>query len=258
MILKWDVKIPALTGEKTRKAYVYLPVGYGKDKAARYPVLYMFDGHNLFSDDEATYGKCWGLADYLDGTETQIIVAAVECNHEGNRRLSEYSPVNFTMPDGQKIAGRGKKYMDWLVGEFKPYIDANFPTLPDRTSTAIGGSSMGGLMTLYAMARYGKYFSRGAALSPSLWVNGQSVLPFIKNCTFRRDSVIYTDYGSREFSNSSPRREAFAGTCAVLIEKGVNLTARVVPGGLHCEASWEKQIPYFMHVLGFLPRVPDD
>lgn len=254
MVLKWDIEIPALTGERKRKAYVYLPVGYEDEEEERYPVLYMFDGHNLFSDEDATYGRCWGLADYLDYTETQIIVAAVECNTVGNGRLSEYTPLNFTLNNGEKIKARGKKYMDWLVGEFKPYIDENFPTLPDREHTAIGGSSMGGLMSLYAASRYNKYFSRCAALSPSLWVNGVSALPFIKNGKFRRGTVIYMDYGSREFSNHASQRKAFADTCSVLIEKGVNLTARIVPGGVHSEASWGKQIPYFMHVLGFTPR----
>lgn len=253
MVLKWDIEIPQLTGERTRKAYVYLPVGYEEEEVGRYPVLYMFDGHNLFSDEEATYGKSWGLADYLDYTETQVIVAAVECNTVGNGRLSEYSPLSFTLR-GERIKGRGKIYMDWLVGEFKPYIDENFPTLADREHTAVAGSSMGGLMTLYAMSRYNKYFSRGAALSPSLWVNGISALPFIRNGRFRRDTIIYMDYGSREFSNHAPQRAAFAETCSVLIQKGVDLTARVVPGGVHSEASWEKQIPFFMNVLGFIPR----
>ena len=254
MILKWDVKIPTLTGERKRKAYVYLPVGYEDEEEMRYPVMYMFDGHNLFSDDEATYGKSWGLADYLDYTETQIIIAAVECDTVGNGRLSEYSPVDFTMWGGEKIKGRGRKYMDWLVHEFKPYIDENFPTLPDRANTAIGGSSMGGLMTLFAMSAYGKYFSKGAALSPSLWVNGKSVIPFIANAKFRKNTIIYMDYGSRELSNHAAQRQAFADTCSTLLQKDVHLTSRIVPGGVHSEASWQEQIPFFMHVLGFLPN----
>lgn len=112
---------------------------------------------------------------------------------------------------------------------------------------------MGGLMTLYAMSRYNKYFSRGAALSPSLWINGESALPFITNGRFRRDTIIYMDYGSREFFNHASQRAAFAQTCSQLIERGINLTARIVPGGVHSEASWERQIPYFMHTLGFFP-----
>ena len=254
MVFKWDVTIPSLTKDRKRSAYIYLPVGYDDDGKRRYPVMYMFDGHNLFDDSEATYGKSWGLADYLDYTETPLIVAAVECNSVGNGRLSEYSPINFTMPEGFEIIGRGKKYMEWLVREFKPYIDENFRTLPDRENTAIGGSSMGGLMTLYAVSKYNKFFSKGAALSPSLWVNGEGVADFISEAKFRKDTVIYIDYGSRELSNHSAQTAAFAGTCSVLMQKGVYLTSRIIPDGTHCEASWEKQIPFFMNVLGFEPQ----
>ena len=179
MVYDWEIEIPPLTGGRKRKAYIYLPDGYDGVED-RYSVMYMFDGHNLFSDKEASYGKSWGLAEYLDGTRTRLIVAAAECNHEGNCRLSEYSPLDFTMR-GEKIRGRGKQYMDWLVKTFKPYIDANYRTLPDREHTAIGGSSMGGLMTVYALSAYNKYFSRGAALSPSLWACGGSVPDFVLN-----------------------------------------------------------------------------
>ncbi|MBO5327839.1 MAG: alpha/beta hydrolase [Clostridia bacterium] len=254
MVKKWDVTIPTLTGAKKRKAFVYLPNGYFANLNKHYPVMYMFDGHNLFSDDDATYGKSWGLADYLDYTDTEIIIAAVECNTHGNGRLQEYSPVTFTMPSGEKIVGKGKKYMDWLVGWFKPFIDKTFRTLPNRANTAIGGSSMGGLMTLYAMAQYNKYFSKGAALSPSLWVNGESLLPFLKNGRFGKNSVIYMDYGSKEFSNHDAQKAAFCQTATTLIEKNVHLTARVVPNGTHSEASWENQIPVFMKILGFNGR----
>lgn len=253
MILKWNVTIPPLTGRKERKAYIYLPVGYGETDR-RYPVMYMFDGHNLFSDEDATYGKSWGLADYLDYTETPLIVVGVECNTVGSGRLSEYSPIDFTTPSGEHITGKGKTYMDWLVNEFKPYIDEHFLTLPDSDNTAIGGSSLGGLMTLYAMSKYGKYFSKGAALSASIWVDSVSALPIIESADFRKGTIIYMDYGSLEFDDNSPQQQLFADTCAVLIEKGVHLTSRIVPNGTHCEASWEKQIPFFMNVLGFMPR----
>lgn len=251
MILKWETTVFPLTKNKKRCAYVYLPVGYDESEK-RYPVMYMFDGQNLFDDADATFGKSWGLKDYLDYTETPLIVAAVECNTAGNGRLSEYSPVNFTM-NGEKITGRGKKYMEWLVGEFKPYIDENFRTLPQRETTAVGGSSMGGLMALYAVSSYNACFSKAAALSPSLWVCGGTP-EFAAKTKYRKNTVIYADCGSREFSNHSSQREIFADTCSVLLKKGVNLTSRVVPGGTHCEASWEKQIPFFMNALGFLPK----
>lgn len=253
MVERWKVKLSALTGEEERTAYAYLPVGYG-ESGRRYPVMYMFDGHNLFCDSEATYGKSWGLSDYLDYTRTPLIIAAVECNHKGHSRLSEYSPVDFFFHDGTPIKGQGKKYMDWLTGEFKPFIDENFLTLPDRENTAIGGSSMGGLMTIYALCKYGKYFSRGAALSPSLWMNGGSMSGgFLEKAEFKKPTALFTSYGSREFSNHSAQQKAFAEACSLFIKRGVNITARVVEGGTHSESSWQKQIPYFMNSLGFYP-----
>lgn len=249
MVEKFKIKIPPLTGESERYAYVYLPPDY--KKGDRYPVMYMFDGHNLFFDDDATFGKSWGLKEYLDAHKTKIIIAAPECNKQGYRRLEEYSPVNFVFKDTAKIRGRGKAYMDWLVGDFKPFIDKNYPTLPSRENTAIGGSSMGGLMSLYALAKYGKYFSKFAALSPSLWLGGGQTFGFLQNAKLRADARVYIDYGSKEFSNHLNQKNAFAETCANLVLKGVNVTARVVEGGTHCEASWEKQIPFFMTALGF-------
>lgn len=249
MVYEREIEIPSLTGGRKRKAYVYLPVGYDGGEQ-RYPVMYMFDGHNLFSDSEATFGKSWGLKDYLDKTATPLIIAAVECNHEGDSRLSEYSPVDFVM-HGKSIRGRGKKYMDWLVKTFKPFIDENFRTLPGRGHTAIGGSSMGGLMTVYALSAYNKYFSRGAALSPSLWVSGGEVPQFIQKAKYRPDTVLYMDYGSKEFSNHGVQQKCFAECSSALIQKNVHLTVRVISGGTHCEASWERQIPHFMRALFF-------
>ena len=210
MVESWKITIPSLTKRKERKAYIYLPVGYDED--GEYPVIYMFDGHNLFDDNEATYGKSWGLADYLDYTNTQVIIAAVECNQEGNGRLEEYTPISFEDDEFGCIKAKGKKYMDWLVKKFKPFIDANFATNPDREHTAIGGSSMGGLMTLFALAKYNKYFSRGAALSPSLWVADGEIPPFLKEGKLGKDTILYTDYGSEEFKNHPKQRKVFADT----------------------------------------------
>jgi predicted alpha/beta superfamily hydrolase len=168
MIDKWNITIPELTGEESRRAYIYLPDSWQRNPELRYPVLYMFDGHNVFFDEDATYGKSWGMGEYLDAAQTQLIVAAVECNHHpDNGRLSEYSPWTFSNSDTGRVRGRGKTTMEWLVRSFKPAIDQEFPTLPGRNDTFIAGSSMGGLMALYAVMEYNRYFSRAAALSPS-------------------------------------------------------------------------------------------
>ena len=94
MVIKEWIRIPSLTGEKKRRAYFYLPQDYDQGQG-RYPVLYMFDGHNVFFDSDATYGKSWGMKEYMDYTQTQVIIAAVECSHSPDHgRLKEYSPYH--------------------------------------------------------------------------------------------------------------------------------------------------------------------
>ena len=138
MIKKWSIRYPAVGGEEERRAYVYLPTMYEADPDRRYPVLYMFDGQNMFFDEDATYGKSWGVADYLDYTDTPLIVAAVECNAgANNERLVEYSPYRFDDKQYGHFDGKGKDTLNWFVHEFKPYIDANYRTEPDRAHTCL-------------------------------------------------------------------------------------------------------------------------
>ena len=250
MVLKWELRIPRLSGDKPRRAYLYLPESYMQDPWRRYPVMYMFDGHNVFFDEDATYGKSWGMKDYLDRTGKDIIVVAVECNHEGNRRLVEYSPISFRNGTLGTIRGRGRTYMDWLVYELKPYIDQRLRTLPERENTIICGSSMGGLMALFAATEYNHVFQRAACLSPSVWVAPAKIIGMIARSNIMDDTVIYMDYGSEEMQRHSVNREALSSAVRMLLTKNVNLCFRIVPGGTHTEACWEEQIPVFMDCLG--------
>ena len=228
-----------------RNTFIYLPDNW-QTSGRRYPVIYMFDGHNLFFDSTATFGTCWGLKDYLDAHPNAIVVAP-ECNHEGNKRLEEYCPYDSDWFDG--IHGTGKQYMDWLVNELKPAIDAKYPTLPDRGNTAIGGSSMGGLMSLYALLQYNDTFSRAAALSPSIWVAPDKLAGLVGRAKLEPGTVLYMDYGSREMGNHDGMRCGFAEMCSKVLTCGIHLTSRIVPGGTHSEASWEKQLPFVFHTL---------
>lgn len=229
-----------------RNTFVYLPDDW-QSSGRRYPVVYMFDGHNLFFDSTATYGTCWGLKEYMDA-HPQAIIVAPECNHEGNARLAEYSPYDFVWQE-YDIKGRGKAYLDWMVQELKPLVDAKYPTLPDRENTAIGGSSMGGLMSLYAVTAFNDVYSRAACLSPSIWFATRSLDRLIRDAQFAPDTVIYMDYGSREMAHHDNMRKQYAAVTSRLLEKQVLLTSRIVPNGDHCEACWEEQIPFFMHIL---------
>ncbi len=250
MIETWNVTIPELTGKEARKAYLYLPDSYWEDEGRRYPVLYMFDGHNVFFDQDATYGKSWGMGAYMDATRPQAIVAAVECNHSPDHgRLKEYSPFSFLDPNLGRIAGLGKKTMDWMAFSFKREIDRNYRTLPDREHTWIGGSSMGGLMSLYALLQYNQVFGKAAALSPSLWASAPQIERMILQSEIRPGTVLYMDYGEEELRNHPGMLSNFGRASARLLEKEVLLTCRIIPGGTHCEASWEKQIPFFMNTL---------
>jgi len=250
MVIRFDVTIPPLTGEKVRKGYVYLPDNYNDEPNRRFPVLYMFDGHNVFFDSDATYGKSWGMTSYMAWTKKPLIIVAVECNHEGNGRLQEYCPFNCANSTIGKVRGLGRIYMDWMVNTLKPYVDENYRTLPDRKNTIIAGSSMGGLMALYGVTAYNHVFQRAACLSPSIWVAPGLMLELIARAHIRRDTCIYMDYGSEEMFNHAANAESLISTAHLLLTKRVNLALRVVPGGNHSEASWEKQIPIFMDCLG--------
>ncbi len=250
MIEKWNITIPELTGDAPRSAYIYVPDSFEDDPEERYPVLYMFDGHNVFFDEDATYGKSWGMAEFAEETQLPVIIAAVECNHDpDNGRLKEYSPFTFRDPDLGFIKGCGRTTMNWLVNAFKPFIDENYPTRPDRETTFIAGSSMGGLMSLYAVMEYNHVFSRAAALSPSIWFATDQLDQMLRHTPIEPDTVVYMDYGSRELSFHSNMKVQFAKVAARLLERGVMLDCRIVPGGNHNEASWEQQIPFFMNTL---------
>ena len=250
MVIKWDVTIPKLSGDRPRRAYVCLPEGYEENPEQRYPVMYMFDGHNVFFDEDATFGKSWGMDRYMRESGKQLIIVGVECNHEGNRRLVEYSPLTYENSEHGKIKGKGAAMMNWMVKELKPYIDETYRTLPDRKNTILAGSSMGGLIALYGVTTYNNIFQRGACLSPSLWVAPGKVLEMVARAHIRRDTTIYMDYGENEMFNHAASAEAIISTAHLLLTKRVNLALRIVPGGTHSEASWEKQIPVFMDCLG--------
>ncbi len=250
MIKRFKIPFPLTEGSEERMAYIYLPDSYYKNKRRRYPVLYMFDGHNVFFDEDATYGKSWGMYNYMERTRTPMIIAAVECNHSPNNgRLEEYSPFSFKDPHFGMVAGRGKTTMEWYVNVFKKYVDKTYRTLPGREHTFIAGSSMGGLMSLYALIEYNHVFSRAAALSPSLWTSPMLLKNMIKHATVDPNTVLYMDYGVKEFGNHKNQRRAFGEIATLLMWHNIMLDCRIIPGGTHSEASWERQIPFFMHTL---------
>ncbi len=247
MIETFYTDIPRLKTTEKRKVYVYCPDDFAQNPDSRYPVLYMFDGHNVFFDADATYGKSWGMLEYLTATQMPLMVVAVDCDHrKNNGRLREYSPYHFSDSQFGSIRGRGHAFMVFLTESLKPMIDAQYPTLPDRAHTFIAGSSMGGLMTLYALSAFSHVFSKGAALSPSVWVNTEGLLCDIRGSEMLDGSLVYMDYGSGELDHHPGMLTGLEKVSHALLSRGAYVTFRIVPGGQHCEACWEEQLPFFM------------
>lgn len=244
MIDEFSVVVPAPAGEEERTASVYYPEALQGAPAA---VLYLFDGQTAFSDARAPFGSSLRLGEFLDAHAIPLIVAAVDCDRRN--RLTEYSPFAFSA-EGIVSEGKGAQYMDWLTGTFKPLIDRRYPTLADRAHTFVMGSSMGGLMAIYALADYARYFSRAVAMSPSLWTDGAKCAALVGRLP--QDARLYLDYGTAELNPARPaQRTALDAVVAALGRWGGVFRFDMVRGGRHTEAAWRKRLPAAISFLGF-------
>ena len=243
---------------KNRPLHIYLPDDYATS-LDRYPVFYMFDGHNLFSDSDATYGKSWGLKDFLDKWDRKLILVGIECGHEGDERLSEYLPFHTLTPARWAMfKPMGRATMDWIVDEIKPMIDRSYRTLPDREFTGIGGSSMGGLMALYAGAHYNHVFSKAACVSSAIGFCVRPLLKCLRNSNIGYGSKFYLSWGTREaYGIKDPTKEDRSSrtykwnrqAADILADKNADIKLYCQVEGKHCEADWEKQNPVYMDYL---------
>jgi predicted alpha/beta superfamily hydrolase len=148
-----------------RKIWVYLPPNYAEN-TQKYPVLYMHDAQNLFGEADSPYQK-WEVGRTLNKIfyETNWACILVGIEHGEENRLSEYSPF----PNPNHGGGEGVEYLKFLVETLKPQVDSHFRTLPEAENTLMIGSSMGGLISIYAALNHGNIFGKVAAFSPSLW-----------------------------------------------------------------------------------------
>ena len=243
---------------KNRPLHIWLPEDYERS-GQKYPVMYFFDGHNLFLNEDATYGKSWGLKEFLETWGKQLIVVGIECGHEGEERLSEYLPYPAAKDSWfGKHKPMGEATMDWIVKEVKPVIDRDFPTMPFRECTAIGGSSMGGIMALYAAVHYNDYFSKAACVSTAMGFCMRPLMKDMRESCMSPDTRIYLSWGSREaWGIKDPNKEdrnskTYDRTKRVAEQarsRGAAVKMRCQVGGGHCEADWERLVPEFMNFL---------
>ncbi len=230
-----------------RDILVHLPASYeaGAASGRRYPVLYMHDGQNLF-DPATSFAGDWQLDEALEaeGREGREVIAVGILNM-GGRRCNEYSP--FSEP--RFGYGCGNLYLRFITETIKPLIDRDFRTRPDREHTAIAGSSMGGLISLYAFFRHPDVFGAAGAMSPSLWYGGRAILPFVEAAPFA-PGRLYLDIGTGEGAYAVKDVQRL---CGILALKGYRLGEELLcveeQGGLHSEAAWARRLPKVLRFL---------
>ena len=245
MVHKFPFHYPP--ANEARIIHLYLPDDYDYTNE-RYPVVYMFDGHNLFFDWDATYGKSWGIKDFLEHWDKNLIIVGFECSHTGNQRIVEYSPYNIWDREVGSIKGIGEQTMDWIVNDLKPYIDEHFRTYSFREATAIAGSSMGGLMAMYGIIRDNRTFSKAAVISPAFFNRTKDILSLINRTQLDIDTRVYISWGEYEDRWGSLRRNVNK-ISALLNEHELNTKIVLQREGQHCESDWEKLVPDWMNFL---------
>ncbi len=230
---------------RKRLVRVYLPKSYSESQNKRYPVIYMHDGQNLFKDEDAGFGVSWGISDFLESSDFEVIVVGIDCSSEGFQRLDEYGPwkskVFFNLLG--EVGGEGKEYTTYIVQELKPLIDEKYRTIPDQTSMA--GSSMGGLISTYAACTYPTIFKKVASVSSAFWFNQEEIEDLIKRSDLSQIEKFYLDIGTAEVTEHITSEHYVHSSQSVyplLKEKITNCKFEIIEGAVHNEEAWRKRV----------------
>lgn len=233
-----------------RTLSIYLPPQYEAEPERRFPVFYLHDGQNLFNPRSSYVpGKTWRAGSTADaanaaGTVEPLILVGVA--NTGLRRMAEYTPTR----DFRMGGGEGRAYGRLLIEEVKPFVDCTFRTNPEASHTGLGGSSLGGLISLFLGLESPGIFTRLGVLSPSIWWDHRSVLNFVAKTGHASGVHIWLDIGTGEGARHVRdcelldrllRREGWTA--------GVDLQFVKVPDALHEEDAWAER---FGEVLQFL------
>ncbi|MGM9813195.1 MAG: alpha/beta hydrolase [Muribaculaceae bacterium] len=246
MIQKIDIWCPY--ANDIRRIHLYLPNNY-YDTNERYAVLYMFDGHNLFFDSDATFGKSLGLKEFLDGWWKSIIVVGIECAKDDWTRVREYCPYELESRIYGHIPGVGHQTFEWITGELKRHIDSTYRTWQHREATAIAGYSMGGMMSLYGAVKFNHIFSKAAVISPAIQPAMDNFRVDIGNGVIDPDTRIYFSWGTNELSSNPGLEDRIREVEWLVQQKGARTYLLRNEGGNHNEASWQHEVPHWMHFL---------
>lgn len=236
-----------------RNVLVYLPPGYGASPDRRYPVLYMHDGQNLMKTQDAFGGVVWGVdktAQELILTEQIEPLIIVGIYNAGAKRIDEYTPVKTTTGRMRGHGGRADFYGRMLIEELKPFIDKNYLTKPEREFTGLGGSSLGGLVSLYLGFKRPDIFSRLAVMSPAVWWANNQIIREIAAVAERLPLRIWLDIGKKEGSRIKHQVRALK---EILLangwQSGLDFAYMEIAEAHHDETAWAAR---FGDVLRFL------
>ncbi len=234
--VRYHEAFPSRYLRRPRTLAVWLPPGYQSHTGARYPVLYAHDGQNLFDPRTAFAGVEWQLDETADRLIRQkriqpIIMVGI---YNTPDRLREYADTPL-----------GRRYMRFIIEEVKPYIDAHYRTLPQREHTAVMGSSMGGLISLYLLWRYPEVFSKAACLSSTLGWRRAAVLRLIEqDPSPPRGFRLYIDHGA--LGEEGACAADFHRLVEILQRKGfhrgVDVQAIFDRRGDHSERAWARRV----------------
>jgi predicted alpha/beta superfamily hydrolase len=225
-----------------RDIIIYTPPGYAEQSWRHFPVLYLQDGQNLF--DGATSfipGQDWHVGQTADqcieaGIVEPLIIVGI---YNTKARIREYTPTPVPRLGG----GRADRYAKFLLEEVKPFVDREYRTLSDSQNTGIGGSSLGGLVSLYLGLKHSRVFGKIAALSPSVWWNQLVIQRFVQKTSIDPRPRIWLDIGTREGPRIVPDVEKFRDG---LLEKGWQLDRDLhyerVEGAEHNELAWAQRV----------------
>ena len=239
-----------------RSVFVYLPPQYAEEPARRFPVFYLHDGQNLI-DPQTSYlpGRTWRAGEAADTTNAEHTaepVILVGIANTGLRRMPEYTPTR----DFRMGGGEGNQYGRVLIQELKPFIDRTYRTLPGAAHTGLGGSSLGGLISLYLGLKYSLVFGNLAVLSPSIWWDHRSILTLVQAARPRPNVRIWLDIGTGEGARHVRDTETLN---RILVAGGWqpdhDLHFALFPDALHDENAWAARFP---QVLEFLFPAPTD
>ena len=228
---------------RARRVWIYLPPGYASSHR-RYPVIYMHDGQNVFDNATSGFGE-WGVDETLDslhalGDRGAIVVAV---DHGGTKRLDEYSPFRNPRYGG----GEGDAYVDFLAHTLKPYVDRHYRTLPDRLNTGVMGSSMGGLISLYAALKYPNVFGRAGVFSPALWFSDANYAYARAARPPLPGTRLYFVTGAHEGDTPqvyvADQRRMIDTLAKAGFRAGVQVDSAIRADGTHQEWFWRREFP---------------